>query len=264
MPLQVLSDRNEQRKLLENLLGKGSLDRLPKNFNPRATKQNTINDKSEKIDISLLESPKLCKSFIVGKCPYDLLDNTKENIGKCPKLHIEKHKLIYENAKEQNIKMPRDNYELDYMVDLQKFVGECDKRVAIAEERLDYSEANKQLLNDLARSVENLENKIKITLEELQIIQEEQHNMTKAIEMNELLQKYITEKETTFERYSTTLEKLNTVGQQKLQVCTVCGAYMSKLDNDRRLADHFLGKIHLSYADMRHTLEILEKKYNEN
>ena len=33
-------------------------------------------------------------------------------------------------------------------------------------------------------------------------------------------------------------------GHQKLQVCDVCGAYLSRLDNDRRLADHFYGKMH--------------------
>ena len=32
-------------------------------------------------------------------------------------------------------------------------------------------------------------------------------------------------------------------GHQKLQVCDVCGAYLSRLDNDRRLADHFYGKV---------------------
>src|SRR5271169_3472733 len=31
--------------------------------------------------------------------------------------------------------------------------------------------------------------------------------------------------------------------QSKLQVCDVCGAYLSRLDNDRRLADHFAGKV---------------------
>lgn len=32
-------------------------------------------------------------------------------------------------------------------------------------------------------------------------------------------------------------------GHQKLRVCDVCGAYLSILDSDRRLADHFGGKV---------------------
>jgi hypothetical protein len=49
-------------------------------------------------------------------------------------------------------------------------------------------------------------------------------------------------------------------GHQKLQVCDVCGAYLSRLDNDRRLADHFYGKMHLGYAQMRKTFEVLQKE----
>src|SRR5436853_1431687 len=49
-------------------------------------------------------------------------------------------------------------------------------------------------------------------------------------------------------------------GHQKLQVCDVCGAYLSRLDNDRRLADHFYGKMHLGYAQMRKTFEGLQKE----
>lgn len=46
-------------------------------------------------------------------------------------------------------------------------------------------------------------------------------------------------------------------GHQKLQVCDVCGAYLSRLDNDRRLADHFFGKMHMGYSDMRKTYKKL-------
>jgi uncharacterized membrane protein YgcG len=49
-------------------------------------------------------------------------------------------------------------------------------------------------------------------------------------------------------------------GHQKLQVCDVCGAYLSRLDNDRRLADHFYGKMHLGYANMRKAFESLQKE----
>src|SRR3978361_483892 len=49
-------------------------------------------------------------------------------------------------------------------------------------------------------------------------------------------------------------------GHQKLQVCDVCGAYLSRLDNDRRLADHFYGKMHLGYAQMRKTYEAFPKE----
>jgi hypothetical protein len=48
-------------------------------------------------------------------------------------------------------------------------------------------------------------------------------------------------------------------GHQKLRVCDVCGAYLSVLDSDRRLADHFGGKMHLGYHELRNML----KKFRE-
>ena len=38
-------------------------------------------------------------------------------------------------------------------------------------------------------------------------------------------------------------EDANASGPQKLQACETCAAYLSKTDNDRRLADHFAGRV---------------------
>lgn len=45
--------------------------------------------------------------------------------------------------------------------------------------------------------------------------------------------------------------------QQKLRVCEVCSAYLGIHDNDRRLADHFGGKLHLGFITIREKLEDL-------
>lgn len=46
--------------------------------------------------------------------------------------------------------------------------------------------------------------------------------------------------------------------QQKLRVCEVCSAYLGLHDNDRRLADHFGGKLHLGFIQIREKLEQLK------
>lgn len=46
-----------------------------------------------------------------------------------------------------------------------------------------------------------------------------------------------------------------TYQQQKLRVCDVCCAYLGIHDNDRRLADHFGGKLHLGFIKIRETLK---------
>lgn len=46
--------------------------------------------------------------------------------------------------------------------------------------------------------------------------------------------------------------------QQKLRVCEVCSAYLGIHDNDRRLADHFGGKLHLGFITIREKLDELK------
>lgn len=49
----------------------------------------------------------------------------------------------------------------------------------------------------------------------------------------------------------------STYQQQKLRVCDVCSAYLGIHDNDRRLADHFGGKLHLGFIHLREKLDEL-------
>ncbi|TID31170.1 hypothetical protein CANINC_000217 [Pichia inconspicua] len=237
----MASAREEQRKQVEALLGKSNV--LPKNFS-----------KTGPTDASALQNSRICRSFLCGRCPYDMLDNTKENIGRCPKIHLEKYKIIYEtlSASEQ------EKYLVQYMEDLEYFVNACDKRVAVAQERLDYSEQDKLILEDMARRVEEYDAMINIILKEYQAVG---NDIEKRIELTEQLQNLIIEKDRISRTYSMTLERLNTTGEQKLQVCKICGAYMLKNDTDGRLVDHYMGKIHLAYSDMRSSLDLLKNKF---
>ena len=257
--------KEEHRALVLSLLGKSSQDPLPADFHKQRERQRKLTKSGQvDVDVSLLESPRVCKSFLVGKCPYEMLGNTKENMGKCHKIHIEKYKLIYESAIENGIKMPRHNYEIDYVNDLKYFLQDCDARIRLAQERLDYTPANKIMLMDLMKKVEESVRRIELTEEELQIVQNEQQDILKSIKINETLREYILQRDKAEKQYSVTLERLNSVGQQKMQICEVCGAYMLKDDSDRRLVDHFMGRIHLAYAEIRTTLTELEKKLDRD
>ncbi|KAK1318396.1 hypothetical protein QJS10_CPB04g01908 [Acorus calamus] len=50
------------------------------------------------------------------------------------------------------------------------------------------------------------------------------------------------------------------ITDQKLRVCDICGAFLSVYDSDRRLADHFGGKLHLGYMQIREKLADLEEE----
>ncbi|XP_031091617.1 putative RNA-binding protein Luc7-like 2 [Ipomoea triloba] len=52
------------------------------------------------------------------------------------------------------------------------------------------------------------------------------------------------------------------ITDQKLRVCDICGAFLSVYDSDRRLADHFGGKLHLGYMQIREKLAELQEERN--
>ncbi|XP_057827730.1 U1 snRNP-associated protein usp106 isoform X1 [Cryptomeria japonica] len=53
------------------------------------------------------------------------------------------------------------------------------------------------------------------------------------------------------------------ITDQKLRVCDICGAFLSIYDSDRRLADHFGGKLHLGYMQIRQKLDDLQEERNK-
>lgn len=54
------------------------------------------------------------------------------------------------------------------------------------------------------------------------------------------------------------------ITDQKLRVCDICGAFLSVYDSDRRLADHFGGKLHLGYMQIREKLVELQEERNKS
>lgn len=49
--------------------------------------------------------------------------------------------------------------------------------------------------------------------------------------------------------------------QQKLRICDICSAHLGINDNDKRLVDHFGGKLHLGFIEIREKLEDLKVSY---
>ncbi|KAJ8490754.1 hypothetical protein OPV22_012475 [Ensete ventricosum] len=84
----------------------------------------------------------------------------------------------------------------------------------------------------------------------------------KALEEAETLKKLGVRQEPTLEssKYSAADVRIT---DQKLRVCDICGAFLSVYDNDRRLADHFGGKLHLGYMLIREKLAELQEGRNK-
>ncbi|KYK61080.1 LUC7 protein [Drechmeria coniospora] len=240
----------EQRKLLEQLMGATSSSR---------DTQITLDD------------AKVCRSFIVGTCPHDLFTNTKQDLGMCAKVHSEGLKVEYEALQERE--KQRLGFEYDYIRDLGKHVEECNRRIDSAQKRLEKTPEEIRQTNDLvsrrveSRAVYSSDCVLTDRVLQLAEIAEIDENIQLGLKECELLNginlvgmameefyhlKVMAQAKAEKERELKALSDTSgPSGHQKLQVCDVCGAYLSRLDNDRRLADHFYGKMHLGYAQMR-------------
>ncbi|KAJ4298872.1 splicing factor [Kalmusia sp. IMI 367209] len=218
----------EQRRLLEQLMGAGSMTGLD-----QRAPQLSITD------------PKVCKSYLVGNCPHDLFTNTKQDFGACPRVHNEALKTEYQEASAEQKRIW--NFEWEYYLDMQKYVRQCDGRIKEAQGRLEKTPEEIRQTNAYLKTIGELNKSIEAGMLEVQIMEFYKVRVKKA------------EKEETEKQLRNLTDTGGPSGHQKLQVCDVCGAYLSRLDNDRRLADHFYGKMHLGYAQMRKSYEALQK-----
>ncbi|KAH8667066.1 hypothetical protein BX600DRAFT_511941 [Xylariales sp. PMI_506] len=226
----------EQRKLLEQLMG-----------NPITSRANQIS----------LTDPKVCRSYLVGTCPHDLFTNTKQDLGPCPKVHSESLKTEWEGLPDAT--KQRHNFEWDYMRDLQKYIDECNRRIDTAQRRLEKTPDEIRQTNVLLKAIADLSTTIDVGLTEIRVLGD-MGEVSRACDdfyRVRLAQSQKADRERELKALSDTS---GPSGHQKLQVCDVCGAYLSRLDNDRRLADHFYGKMHLGYAQMRRTYDAFPKE----
>ena len=231
----------DQRRLLEQLMGE-SLTRLP-----GSTPQQQL----------LITDPKVCKSYLCGSCPHDLFTNTKQDLGPCPKAH-------QPNLKEEYVAAPDSQkkdwgFEFDYVRDIGKYVSECDRRIDAAQRRLEKTPDEIRQTNALLKQISDLSRTIEAGIVEVEIAAEE-GAVNLAVQEFHKLKLAKVQKEERERELKALSDTSGPSGHQKLQVCDVCGAYLSRLDNDRRLADHFFGKMHLGYAQMRKESERLSRE----
>ncbi|KAF1953789.1 U1 snRNP-associated protein Usp106 [Byssothecium circinans] len=229
----------ETRRLLEQLMGEQSMS-----------------GSDQRAPQLKIDDPKVCRSYLVGNCPHDLFTNTKQDFGPCPKAHNEALKQEYQAASEQD--KERWGFEFDYLRDMQKYVSDCDRRIEGAQRRLEKTPEEIRQTNVYLSQINELSKSIEAGLHEIQIMGEE-GMVNMAVQEMYKVQVKQTEKAEAERNLRNLSDTGGPSGHQKLQVCDVCGAYLSRLDNDRRLADHFYGKMHLGYAQMRKSYEELQK-----
>nr|CCA22856.1 unknown protein putative [Albugo laibachii Nc14] len=225
---------------------------------------------------------RVCKYFLCGLCPHELFQNTKMDLGECPKLHIPNLRTKYEKDPKKS-----SGYEYELERELLRFISDLDKKIYRAQKRLEEQEGSKA---PSLMDVENCKEVLEITAEiqEVMLKAEEAGNEGQVDLSMELMEKVEDLKQKKADAQANAmLQSVQGVGarppdyrkgglemkapglsellprnplastdvNQKLRVCDVCGAFLSIFDSDRRLANHFGGKLHLGYLQIRKKVE---------
>jgi len=223
-----------QRKLLEQMMGPEAMGVANANL--------------------VWSDEKVCRNFLCGTCPHALFTNTKMDLGACPKSHTERLKTEFSAAKEADPSNPIFNrFQMEYESNIFAFVDECDRRIRAAHRRLEKTPEENAKTTNLMREIAEIELAIQGGTEKIETLGEQGKVDESMREMAaiEALKSEKADKERDLQQLTDTS---GASGHQKLRVCDVCGAYLSVLDSDRRLADHFGGKMHLGYHELRNML----------
>uniref|UniRef100_A0A8C8JKZ3 RNA-binding protein Luc7-like 1 n=1 Tax=Oncorhynchus tshawytscha TaxID=74940 RepID=A0A8C8JKZ3_ONCTS len=164
---------------------------------------------------------RVCKSHLLNCCPHDILSGTA----------------------------------VDH---LESFIADCDRRTELAKKRL--VETQDEISAEVAakaETVHELNEEIGKLLAKAEQLGAE-GNVDEAQLILQEVEKVRSRKRDAEEEYRNSMPA-SSFQQQKLRVCEVCSAYLGLHDNDRRLADHFGGKLHLGFIQIREKLEALKK-----
>jgi len=201
---------------------------------------------------------RVCKSFLLDCCPHDILASTRMDLGECNRYHDLALRADYEKA----AKHKDYGYDVDAFQHLESFVADADKKTEAAKKRL--AETQEELSAEVGtklNKVHELAEQIGKKLAAAELAGAE-GNVEESLKLMEEVEKIKKEKGGAEVEYRNSMPA-SSYQQQKLRVCEVCSAYLGIHDNDRRLADHFGGKLHLGFITIRERLEELRQLVTE-
>ncbi|WWC62191.1 uncharacterized protein I303_104786 [Kwoniella dejecticola CBS 10117] len=199
-------------------------------------------------------SEKVCRNFLFGTCPHIIFGNTKMDLGPCPKIHSDRILKQFQEHAMGHPADPRVNaFRQEHENKLYGFVDDVDRRIRASQRKLEKTPEENRKTIDLMREIGEIELSIQGGTEEIEALGEAgkvEESMEKLSAVDALKQ-LKADKERDLQHLN---ENAGASGHQKLRVCETCGAMLSVLDSDKRLADHFGGKLHLGYHELRKLL----------
>ncbi|XP_063796460.1 putative RNA-binding protein Luc7-like 2 isoform X2 [Pseudophryne corroboree] len=229
---------------------------MPAYFNPQGSIRKAPHSPSRDTTRQRIKfsDERVCKSHLLNCCPHDILLGTRMDLGECLKIHDLALRADYEIASKQQDFF----FELDAMDHLQSFIADCDRRTDIAKKRLaDTQEEISAEVAAKAERVHELNEEIGKLLAKAEQLGAE-GNVEESQKVMDEVENTRTQKREAEDIYRNSMPA-SSFQQQKLRVCEVCSAYLGLHDNDRRLADHFGGKLHLGFIEIREKLDELKR-----
>jgi len=246
-----------QKKLLDSLMGANRNGDLP-----TKTSQKHYSDHN------------VCKHYLCGICPHELFLNTKMSMGECEKIHSSPLRLEYEEDQRR-----RRSYQYEDSLErfLEDIVSDCDRKIQRSLQRLQEQKTAQSSSEDYRAEIQDLytkseelgsngqvEESLKL-LKEAEALKLKQAHAHASALLDSMPAVLIEGGMTNAGSLTAAAAAAATAGSQhaRLRVCDVCGAYLSIYDSDRRLADHFGGKMHMGYLLIRDKLTQLKKSRGE-
>jgi len=174
-------------------------------------------------------------------------------MGECPKRHDLALRADYESAQ----KLKDHYYDVDACDHLTAFVADCDRKTEQAKKKL--AETQEALSDEVTGKANNVHDLAETIGQKLAAAEKlgAEGNVEESIKLMEEVETMRKNKAEAEQDYRNSMPA-SSYQQQKLRVCEVCSAYLGIHDNDRRLADHFGGKLHLGFIQIREKLAELQ------
>ena len=136
---------------------------------------------------------------------------------------------------------------------LKSFIDDCDRRTDLAKKRL--AETQEELSAEVTSKAEKVHQLAEDIGKKLAMAEQvgAEGKVDESIKLMEEVEDIRKKKALAEQEYRNSMPA-SSYQQQKLRVCEVCSAYLGIHDNDRRLADHFGGKLHLGFIKIREKL----------
>lgn len=188
--------------------------------------------------------------------------NTKSDIGPCPcRYHEDNLKEQFELKGESY----REEYERDFLAFLEGLVNDLERRLKRGKERLEIRPNDPSVTNIHSVNDETEEKRILLDLQLKELLAKietcgEEGRIREAQELTiqaDALKVELDQLKSSVD-YENPLHKL----EKKMEVCTVCGAFLVMNDAPKRIGAHFDGRQHSGWVKVREAVESLRQKWS--